>query len=179
MFALPLSESNTRKISCLESFSLGRPKVYSMMVHKYFIEGLPKEKKLEISSPNYLAPLGESWLDVKYRSARFISKLNQDKEGNYVVFTHGGFISSMLSSLGYSQIQPHGTMIFLTLTQNSFDNKTIFDDYQETIYKNHTKQRTILPSDFNKYIKNFDEYIKLHIKNIEFTFTMPTLTEEF
>ena len=56
-------------------------------------DGLPQSEKEEISSPDYEAPGGESWNIVRQRLEDYFASL---PEGNHLVFTHGGAISSLL-----------------------------------------------------------------------------------
>lgn len=125
--------------------------------------------------------MGECWLDIKYRSAKFIRQLKEDREGNYVIFSHAAFISSCLSAMNNSckETIPHGTMIFLTISQKPNDILSLFDDYQEKIYKYHTKERIISIDDYNKYFSFFNDYLRSNIDEINYKFIIPTLEEEF
>ena len=145
--------------------------------------GLSKEKKAEISNPKHLFQNGESWLDVKFRSLKFLKSLQNENYGNYAVLTHGGFICSMLYCFGYKNIMPHGTLIGLELgEEDNKENKNIqiIKEYEDKLYINHNKLRNSLSEeDYNKYNEYFDENLKRLIKKIDFTFTIPDLEEEF
>jgi hypothetical protein len=150
-----------------------------MMVNRYTHIGLSKEKKTELSNQKYISPRGEGWLDVKYRSAKFLYNLTNHKDGNYVVFTHGGFLSSMFASYGYQRILPHGTFIFSNVvSKKEKEIENLLEEYNEGIYKDHTKERVITDESYNKYSTAFENYIKSQIIDIDHVFTMPELEEE-
>ena len=56
---------------------------------------------------------------------------------------------------------------------------SLFDDYQEKIYKYHTKERIISIDDYNKYFSFFNDYLRSNIDEINYKFIIPTLEEEF
>jgi hypothetical protein len=150
-----------------------------MMVNTYTHLGLSKEKKTELSNQKYISPRGEGWLDVKYRSAKFLYNLTNHKDGNYVVFTHGGLLSSMFASYGCQRILPHGTFIFSNVISNKEKEiKNVFEEYNDGLYKDHTKEREITDESYNKYSTAFQNYINSQITGIDYVFTMPDLEEE-
>lgn len=60
-------------------------------------DGLSKEDKAKLSDPNYQAPGGESWPQVRKRAADHFRTL---AKGNHLVFTHGGLITTYLYNAG-------------------------------------------------------------------------------
>ena len=60
-------------------------------------DGLSKEEKAKLSDPEFRAPGGESWGDVRTRTNEYFKTF---KEGNHLVFTHGGVITSYLYNAG-------------------------------------------------------------------------------
>jgi broad specificity phosphatase PhoE len=55
-------------------------------------DNLPSSEKKRFSDPNFQAVGGESWSDVRKRATQYFAKL----EGQHIVFTHGGLITSYL-----------------------------------------------------------------------------------
>ena len=87
----------------------------------------------------------------------------------------------MLSPFGYQKILPHATLIFANVVSKSkideeFEN--VLEEYNEKLYKDHSKDRVIHEDNHNKYNSAFENYIKSQIKNVEYVFTMPDLEEE-
>ena len=61
-------------------------------------DNLSDKDKQEFNDPNYVAPEGEGWKDVKTRAQKYFANLDQNK--SHMVFTHGGLITSYLYDLG-------------------------------------------------------------------------------
>ncbi len=55
------------------------------------------ENKASFSKPDYQAPGGENWPQVRERATSYFRTLGQ---GNHLVFTHGGLITSYLYNAG-------------------------------------------------------------------------------
>ena len=94
-----------------------------------FYDGLPKEEKSQINKQDYKFPDGESWNDVKIRALDFI----KDKQGINIVFTHGGFITSMLYSSGVKNILPHGSIALVSMNNNTIEDSMTADDKLKTL----------------------------------------------
>ncbi len=60
-------------------------------------DNLSQEEKAKLSDPNYQAPNGENWPQVRTRATDYFRNLGT---GNHLVFTHGGLITSYLYSSG-------------------------------------------------------------------------------
>ena len=60
-------------------------------------DNLSPEEKSKLSDPNFQAPNGESWPQVRSRAIDYFSTLSK---GNHLIFTHGGLITSYLYTAG-------------------------------------------------------------------------------
>lgn len=60
-------------------------------------DGLSDQEKAKLSDPNYQAPGGENWGQVKDRATDYFRTFSK---GNHLVFTHGGLITSYLYTAG-------------------------------------------------------------------------------
>jgi hypothetical protein len=54
----------------------------------------------------------------------------------------------------------------------------VFEEYNDGLYKDHTKEREITDESYNKYSTAFQNYINSQITGIDYVFTMPDLEEE-
>eukprot|EP00347_Sterkiella_histriomuscorum_P013107 403365991 len=75
-------------------------------------DGLSKEEKVKLSDPEYQAPNGESWPQVKQRATEYFSTFGV---GNHLVFTHGGLITSYLHHAGVTQMPNNCSFVGLSL----------------------------------------------------------------
>ena len=75
-------------------------------------DGLSKEEKQKLSDPNYQAPSGESWPQVRSRAQEHFRTL---AKGNHLVFTHGGLMTSYLYSAGLTQMPNNCSFIGVSL----------------------------------------------------------------
>ena len=60
-------------------------------------DGLTQQEKEEISDPNYQAPGGENWDDVRQRTSNYFGSLTAT---NHMIFTHGGPLTALLYEFG-------------------------------------------------------------------------------
>jgi len=98
-------------------------------------DNLPNSQKEAFSDPDYKAPGGEGWSDVKSRAARYFSSLDADK--THLIFTHGGLITSYLYDLGVEEMPPNGSLLGVYLkeegTPESIDFEWHFPYIEEDI----------------------------------------------
>jgi len=149
----------------------------------YFYDGLTKEEKSQISKATYKFPKGESWLNVKYRACKYLNQ-NQRKNLHLPIlsFTHGGFISSLLSAKGHKRIPQPGSVVVINY-KNYFDENdkkwkdfsNLLNEFSKKIdYKNEDFDEVF----FNKYNSLFEEYLIEQILEVEGTYEAPDLSEE-
>lgn len=150
----------------------------------YFYDGLSKEEKSQISKASYKFPKGESWLNVKYRACKY---LNQTQRKNLnlpiLTFTHGGFISSLLSAKGHKRIPQAGSVVVINYKNifNEQDSKwkdisnSLIEFSNKIDYKNEEFDQVF----FNKFNNLFEEYLNEQILDVEGTYESPDLSEEF
>ncbi len=151
----------------------------------YFYDGLSKEEKSLISKSNHKFPKGESWLYVKYRACKYLNHI-QRKNLNLPIltFTHGGFISSLLTVKGHKRIPQPGSIVVVNYKNDINENEqeikfielsNIIDEFSKKIdYKNEEFNQTF----FNKYNSIFEDYLNHNIINVEGTYELPDLSEE-
>ena len=82
-------------------------------------DGLSQEEKEEVNSPEYHAPGGESWQDVRERAVRYLATVD---EGNHLVFTHGGPMTVCLSRFGVDEMPSNGSIAGVTIENQEITN---------------------------------------------------------
>jgi alpha-ribazole phosphatase len=154
-----------------------------------FYDGLPKEEKGKINKPNHKFTNGESWMDVKYRCLKFLYNLPTEKkllneESNVdLVFTHGGFLTSLLKVKNLKGIPPNGSVFVLQLSELLEDEKTreksrlLLDEYS-SYYKCSDEEYNKNPNLFEKYNPAYEEFFNKLVENIEIQYSLPDLAEE-
>jgi broad specificity phosphatase PhoE len=153
--------------------------VYFGQKEGLFYDGLSPEDKKELSKKSNKFKGGESWLDVKYRSIKFLNYLNTDNNLE-VVFSHGGFIASLLQSKGITTLPPNGSVIIASLS-NYYKNK---DECEyKSLLNEFSKQYNCADSSynevfFNRYNGAFEDYLDKSVENINFIYHLPDLSEE-
>ena len=78
-------------------------------------DSLPQLRKDQINEFSYKAEEGEGWVDVRNRAITFFSEL--DKNGNYLIFAHGGLICSLTWHIGIQDILPNASAVGIELDQ--------------------------------------------------------------
>lgn len=147
----------------------------------YFYDGLEKEEKEKLNKLNNKFSAGESWLDVKYRSIKFLSTLaNMDHKKSNVdlVFTHGGFITSLLYTKSVKSLPPNGSVIIVTLNENIEENKGKINSVVNEFSNSYNCQESYDDILFNRYNPSFDEILDRSIKEVEVMYQLPDMTEE-
>jgi broad specificity phosphatase PhoE len=144
-----------------------------------FYDGLSPEDKKELSKKSHKFKGGESWVDVKYRSIKFLNSLNNDNKCE-IVFSHGGFIASLLQSKGISSLPPNGSIIIASLS-NYYKNKD--EGNHKSLLNEFSKQYNCADSAyndvfFNRYNEAFEDYLEKSIENVKFVYHLPDLSEE-
>jgi len=101
-------------------------------------DGLPQDQKdtfvflhninlkwifLRINSLDYKPKGGETWPIAKARIVNFFGSV---KNGNYLVFTHGGLMCSLTSNLGIDYIIPNCSCIGIKTDEQNLPDKIIF-----------------------------------------------------
>jgi broad specificity phosphatase PhoE len=129
-----------------------------------FYDGLPKEEKSIINKPIHKFKNGEAWLDIKFRCIKFLDQIDNNKSKPDLVFTHGGFLTSMLYSKGIKALPPNGSVIIISLNEvdkfmSDYSYKCDDKDYNEEIYK---KYNPLIEQYLNKRIKQVDAIYHLH-----------------
>ena len=154
-----------------------------------FYDGLPKEEKSKMNKTNNKFPNGESWLDVKYRCLRFLQNLPNEKktlneESNVdLVFTHGGFLTSLLFSKNLKSLPPNGTVLVVTLSDLFTDenhrakSKALLDEYS-THYQCSDEHFSKYPSLFDNFNPAFEHYLNKLVEGIDIQYNLPDLAEE-
>ena len=77
-------------------------------------DSLPDESKQKLNDYRYVAPAGESWIQCHRRVLDFF-KAEMQEEGTYLIFTHGGLLSSVTWDLGKRNNISNAGMIGLSL----------------------------------------------------------------
>ena len=77
-------------------------------------DGLTEAEKAEFSQPDYKAPGGESWPEVRSRVEAYLADL---ESGQHLLFTHGGPIVNILQDLGVDSIPSNGSVFAVTLDE--------------------------------------------------------------
>jgi broad specificity phosphatase PhoE len=154
-----------------------------------FYDGLPKEEKGKINKPNHKFANGESWLDVKYRCLKFLFNLPTQKkllneESNVdLVFTHGGFLTSLLKVKNLKGIPPNGSVLVIQLSENLQDekirekSKLLLDEYS-SFYNCNNDDYDKTPNLFENFNPRCDEFFNKLVENIEIQYSLPDLAEE-
>ncbi len=75
-------------------------------------DNLSKEEKAKLSDPEFQAPGGENWPQVRTRASEYFKKLGT---GNHLVFTHGGLITSYLYNAGVNTMPNNCSVIGVNL----------------------------------------------------------------
>lgn len=148
----------------------------------YFYDGLSKEEKSQINKPNHKFPKGESWMDVKYRACKFIMNIKNKKYDKPVlVFTHGGFISSLLYSKGFKKMPNPGSVLIVSYKDS--DEENLEDKTFLSLYNEYSKVLNCPDENFNenffyKYNPRFEDYLSKCIYEVEIVYDVPDLSEE-
>ena len=83
-------------------------------------DGLSQEQKDEINSPDYHAPQGESYVQVKERMhSMFRDLLSENKGPNSLIFTHGVPLTICLQEHGVKEMPTNGSMVGVVLDQKN------------------------------------------------------------
>ena len=64
---------------------------------------------------DFVAPNGESWMEVRARAIEHFSSLEKNK--THLVFTHGGLVTSYLYDLGVTEMPPNCSFVGVTLEE--------------------------------------------------------------
>lgn len=88
-------------------------------------DNLSDEEKAKLSDPEYQAPGGENWPQVKQRATDYFKLLGT---GNHLVFTHGGLITSYLYTAGIHSMPNNCSVVGVHLKDNSKDHYGEFKD---------------------------------------------------
>lgn len=134
-----------------------------------FYDGLPKDKKKELACGDYIFPLGESYLDVKYRAAQFLQSnitLMADKQN--IIFTHNIILQSLLKSGGHDM-----ALLNLTSLQPNNKSNSVLQEYKNAQYKKPIESVNMRKEWELKLNSIIDEYTR-----VECTFSIPDLDNE-
>lgn len=77
---------------------------------------LGDELKLNINSPEYISPNGESWEQVNRRAEDFLREKGT-QQGVYMCVSHGGTICRLSYFLGFTDALPNGGVLALRLVE--------------------------------------------------------------
>lgn len=145
----------------------------------FFYDGISKEEKTLLNDPKRQFPNGEAWLDLKFRSLRFLQSLTEEGDHQLssnlsLVFTHGGIINSLLSSSGTKKQLPPGSLVLMTLNDNkhSKEDKDLLDNYNK-----NRLTKEIEDDFFNNYNPSLNTAIAKHIQNVDLICKVPDLTD--
>lgn len=154
-----------------------------------FYDGLPKEDKGKINNPNHKFTNGESWLDLKYRCLKFLYNLPAEKkllneESNVdLVFTHGGFLTSLLKVKNLKGNPPNGSVCVIQISDSLLDekfrekSKLLLDQYS-SFYNCNNDEYNKNPNLFDEFNPKFEEFFNNLVYNIEMQYSLPDLAEE-
>lgn len=150
----------------------------------FFYDGLPKDEKAKINKQIHKFPKGESWMDVKFRSCRFLIGLQANKlQKPALSFTHGGFISSLLFPKGHGKMPNPGSVVLVNyknigVLESEEKNKVFFSCFNEFSKLVNCADESYNESLFAKYNPVFEEYLRENIENVEYLYDLPDLSEE-
>ena len=88
-------------------------------------DGLSAEEKAKLSDPNYQAPDGENWGQVRCRAVDYFQTFGK---GNHLVFTHGGLMTSYLYQAGVKQMPNNCSFIGVYLNDVGQENPGEFKE---------------------------------------------------
>ena len=77
-------------------------------------DSLSADEKAQYNSLDYRAPQGESWHEVKARMEEYFASL---PEGNHLIFTHGGPITTVLLDKGIDRMPNNCSWFGVTLEE--------------------------------------------------------------
>ncbi len=158
-----------------------------------FYDGLSKEQKSRLNKLDNKFKNGEAWLDVKYRALSFINSVNINDNNNEnkkiinnenskidLVFTHGGFITSLLYTKSLRSLPANGSIVIvkkrddINMKDSVIKANSLLEDYKKNYYNSEMYDDSI----YKKYNGMFDEFIDKSIGDIECVFDLPDITEE-
>ena len=105
----PTQESMVKKTKALREMDFGEK-------DGLHFDGLSEAEKAEFSSPDFHAPGGESWQQVRLRVEDYFGQI--DENGSHLVFTHGGPIVTVLQDHGVSEIPNTGSIFCVDVEDN-------------------------------------------------------------
>ena len=88
-------------------------------------DNLSPEEKKKLSDPEYQAPGGENWPQVRQRAQELFRTFGT---GNHLVFTHGGLMTSYLYSAGLHQMPNNCSFVGVNLKDGKGDDLGEFKD---------------------------------------------------
>jgi broad specificity phosphatase PhoE len=154
-----------------------------------FYDGLPKEYKGKINNPSHKFTKGESWLDLKYRCLKFLynlparKKLLNEESNVDLVFTHGGFLTSLLKVKNLKGNPPNGSVCVIQISDSLLDekfrekSKLLLDEYSN-FYNCNNDEYNKNPNLFDEFNPKFEEFFNNLVYNIEMQYSLPDLAEE-
>lgn len=137
-----------------------------------FYDGLPKEEKSVINKPNHKFKNGEAWLDIKFRCIKFLEQIDNNKNKPDLVFTHGGFLTSLLYSKGIKSLPPNGSVTIISLNEG-VEEKKFLNDYSYKCEDKDYKEEIYI-----KYSPLMEEYLNKRVKQVEAIYHLPDISEE-
>lgn len=165
---------NYKKFSLLRDINYGE-------YEGYYFDGLPKEKKQEISDPTYSFNKGESYLDVKFRALIFLFKYYNNLANNFsLIISHNIFISSLISS---TQPLKNGDIMLISLNQNNNSSDKLFNKDIVALLSEYKNNYYMKNSSFQiaNYYENFNNRfnsILNELLEVKVSFRLPNMENE-
>ena len=78
-------------------------------------DGLSEKEKEEFRNPNYQAPEGENWSQVRQRAIQYFTSLER---GRHLIFTHGGLICAYLAEHGVDSMPNNCSFIGVRMKEH-------------------------------------------------------------